>query len=133
MAMDQKEEGKDNQCSMPGLCSSMVSPTDRQEQRRQRWLKGTMPVGVTEEGMCKGQISSRELGMAGSIGDEGSNILWRGMGTSSTWPKLPDYFRKPTERPVGERAPLGFSEDASWGLNKAQEEEEEGGPGGSMS
>lgn len=34
LAMDQKEEGKDDQCFMPGLCGSMVSPSDRQEQRR---------------------------------------------------------------------------------------------------
>lgn len=89
-------------------------------------------VAVMEEGMFKRQISSRELGMVGGIRDEGSNVLQR-QGTSSTWPRLPNYFRKLAEHPVGKRAASGCRGDANWGLNEAQEEEEEGGPGGSMS
>lgn len=89
-------------------------------------------VAVMEEGMFKRQISSRDLGMVGGIRDEGSNVLQR-QGTSSTWPRLPDYFRKLTEHPVGKRAASGCRGEANWGSNEAQEEEEEGGPGGSMS
>lgn len=117
LATDQKEEGKTSVSCLGYAAVWSVPLTDRSREDN-AGLKGTMKVGVTEEGRCKGQISSRDLGMAGGIRDEGSNILQRGMGTSSTWPTVPDYFRKPTERPVGERAPLGFSDDASGGAKQ---------------
>lgn len=84
----------------------MVSPPIDRSRGDKAGLRGTMMGGVTEEGMFKGQISSRELGMVGGVRDEGSNVLWR-EGTSGTRPRLPDYFRKLTEHPVGKRAPSG--------------------------